>query len=114
MQVSSLSKLLSMRCVILSFQIGFHLLAVAFSKSLRFLSGAEKGIIEMTKSAFNHWSSHGFKFSLSIRVSNGIQSAQMRAVSLPGVSYLESCFSQASVLVNPYRSGIALISGTSL
>ena len=40
--------------------------------------------------------------------------AQITIAYLAGVSSIQSCFSQVSVLVNPYRAGIALICGTHL
>ena len=52
------------------------------------------GIILVKKNAFNNWSYNHFQ-------------------SLAGVSSIQSCFSQVSVLVNPYRAGI-LISVTHL
>ena len=40
--------------------------------------------------------------------------AQITIAYLAGVSSIQSCFSQVSVLVNPYRAAIGLVCGTHL
>jgi len=51
------SKLIRMRCVILSFQIGYNLVGVSNSLSIR-----------VKKSAFNNWSYNRFFLEVTIRV----------------------------------------------
>ena len=111
-KVSSTCKLIRMICQILSFQIGSHLVGVSLSKSFTF--GAAEGIILVKKSAFNNWSFHGFQWSVTIRVHLVSHTAQASLEQMNCVSSIQSCFSQGSVLVNPYRAGIALICGMNI
>ena len=113
-KVSSTCKLIRMICQILSFQIGSHLVGVSLSKSLTLTFGAAQGIIIVKKSAFNNWSFHGFQLSVTIRVHLVSHTAQASLEQMNCVSSIQSCFSQGSVLVNPYRAGIALICGMNI
>ena len=113
--VCSFSKLIRMICVILSFQIGCTLVGVSICKSLTFVSALKMGIIEVKKSAFNNWSTfYQFGFEVTIRVVKVMRCAKITIAYIAGVSSIQSCFSQVSVLVNRHRAGIALISPTHL
>ena len=69
----------------------------------------------MKKSAFNNWSTfYQFGFEVTIRVVKVMRCAQITIAYIAGVSSIQSCFSQVSVLVNPYRAGIALICGMNI
>ena len=95
------SKLIRMRCVILSFQIGYNLVGVSNSLSIR-----------VKKSAFNNWSYNRFFLEVTIRVLKVIRFIKITFTIAHNacVSQIQSCFSQVSVLVNRNRAGIADIS----
>jgi hypothetical protein len=114
-KLSSFSKLIRMICVILSFQIGSNWVAIGLFQSLRIVCYAVIGLVQ--KSAFSNWSYNGFKLSVTIRLEKVMRCAQITIAYLAGVSCvssIQSCFSQVSVLVNPYRAAIEIICGTHL
>ena len=65
-------------------------------------------------SAFNHWSHTQSQFSVATRVHTLAHTAQAYFQIHTSVSSIQSCFSQVSVLSNPYRSGIGLICGMNI
>ena len=103
-----------MRCQILSFHTNCHCVGIYFSKAGTLRFGAAKGIILVKMSAFNHWSYIQFQFSVTIRVDTLAHIAQAYFQIHTSVSSIQSCFSQVSVLSNPYRSGIGLICGMNI
>ena len=103
-KVSSTFQLLRISCQILSFQIGSNLVGVSLSKSSTLTFGAALGIILVKKSALNNWSYCSFQWSVTIRVHLVSHTAQASLSQSSCVSSIQSCFSQVSVWVNPYRA----------
>jgi len=99
------SKLVRMGCVILSFQIGYNLVGVSNGLSIR-----------VKKSAFSNWSCDRFFLEVTIRVLGVVRFIKVTFTIAHSacVSWIRSCFSQVSVLVNRNRAGIAHISTSHL
>ena len=99
-------KLLSMKCVVVSFHLGYNLVGLSLK------------IKPVKKSAFNNWSNNGFLLSVTRRVCflmicifKNLAIASNAGVC---VYFVQSSFSQASVNVNRNRAGIASISSSHL
>lgn len=97
-------KLLSMKCVVVSFHLGYNLVGLSLK------------IKPVKKSAFNNWSNNGFLLSVTRRVCFLMICIfkNLAIASNAGVYFVQSSFSQASVLVNRNRAGIASISSSHL
>ena len=95
-KATSLSKLLRLITLVVSFQVSAHALAISLGKGRSFYSSSLKGMRDMKKSAFHAWSRARLKFSLRIRSFNS----------------LGSSFSSSSLFFSPCRSGIAFISSS--
>ena len=113
LNIRPICHLIRMICVILSLIIGSNLVAVSFSNKSK--SPVSEDLHLIKKSAFNssYNKANLFKLSVTIRVCCLVRCIQIASlVLLEGVSAIQSCFSQVSLLVNLNRAGIALISPT--